>query len=281
MNKMEELMMKFLEDNKFKFEQSTLKYIQFNVEELVGHSEKSIQEIQARDIRNWLNQLIAKGYAEVTVNTKFFRVKRFFNYCFEEEMITKNPFWAIPNPVQKHREKPPRYLTVKQLGELRNLVEGRVLQRTVVEVLYTTGVRISELCAMKIEDINWSERSIVVKKGKGKKDRLVLFTKDCEEYLKTYLKTRTGDFPFLFLNRCKDGPIKRYSIGDWFIQYSKELGFRVTPHTLRHTFATHLAIKGMSLEYIQALLGHEEWTCTKVYVQFNVQARKELYDEWM
>lgn len=281
MDKLEEHMRKFFEDYSMKLEQCTLKYIQFNVEELIAHSKKTLQDIHAKDIRNWMAHLHSKGYVQITLNTKFFRVKRFFQYCSEEGILIHNPFQFIPNPNPDYNQKLPRYLEMEQLTQLRQLVAGQVLQRTVIEVLYSTGVRVSELCGMMIEDINWSERSIHIKKGKNKRERNVLFTKECTEYLNKYLQGRTDELPFLFLNRRENGPITRYTIGDWFKEYSKKLGIKVSAHILRHTFATHLAIKGMRLEYIQALLGHEEPRNTQIYTRLYEHAKKELYDEWM
>jgi site-specific recombinase XerD len=278
MNNPEEYMEKFKLEYGFKLEQSTIKDIQIDMEQLLANSKKTIQDISARDIRNWLNHLYTKGYAQGSVRTKFFRIKRFFQYCLEEEFINYNPLQYMPIPDVK--QKLPRYLTTDQLKQLRKLVSGQLKQRTVIEVLYVTGVRVSELCAMKKEDINWSERFIYVR-GKGKKERIVLFTNECAEYLKAYLQGRNDDSTFLFLNSSEKGPIDRHTIGRWFKIYQKELCFKVSPHTLRHTFAAHLAIKGMPLVYIQGLLGHEEQRDTQIYARLCNHARKQMYDQWM
>lgn len=279
MNNAEDYMEKFKKEYSGKLEQSTLKDIQFNMEQLLANCNKSIQDISTKDIRIWLDHLNTKGYAEGSVNTKFFRVKRFFQYCVEEEIITRNPLQWMPIPVVK--QKLPHYLTIDQLMELRKLVSGQWKQRAAIEVLYTTGIRVSELCAIKKVDINWNEQSIHIVKGKGKRDRIVLFTKECAEYLKAYLQDRHDDLPYLFLNHAESGQTNRYGIEHWFRKYRKNLGFYISPHMLRHTFAAHLARKGMPLVYIQTLLGHEDQRNTQIYARLYNQARKEMYDELM
>ncbi|QFK72616.1 tyrosine-type recombinase/integrase [Pradoshia sp. D12] len=190
-----------------------------------------------------------------------------------------NPIQSIPAP--KIPEELPRYLTRMQLTQLRQHVSGKLKEQAVVEVLYATGVRVSELCMIKKEDISWSERSIQIKKGKGKRERIVLFTKECEEYLNAYLKNRQDDIPFIFLNHAETGPTNGYGIQHFFRKYSKTLDFYVSPHIIRHTFAAHLAMKGMPLTNIQVLLGHEEPRNTQIYTRLYNEAQKQMYDEWM
>lgn len=272
-------MEKFIEEYRFKLEQTTLKDIQYSIEQLLMHCNKSILDVNTRDIREWMNHMYNKGYAQTTVYRKFYRIKRFFQYCVEEGIIINSPLQSLPVP--KLPQQLPRYLTREQLTKLRQHVSGKLKERAVVEVLYATGVRVSELCRIKKEDINWSERSIQIRKGKGKRERIVLFTKECEEYLKAYLENRQDILPFIFLNHAETGPTNSYGIQHFFRKYSKKLNFYVSPHMLRHTFAAHLAIKGMPLIHIQLLLGHEEPRNTQIYTLLYNEARKQMYDEWM
>lgn len=133
------------------------------------------------------------------------------------------------------------------MAQLRTLTEGNLKRRTIVEVLYSTGIRIGELVSLKKEDIHWEERSIIILNGKRDKDRFIFFTKECQAYLETYLNCRTDTLPYLFLNSYKKGQIDKGSIQYWFISYREQLGFYLSAHTLRHTFAAHLAMKGMPL----------------------------------
>jgi site-specific recombinase XerD len=268
-------------DNQFRLSPNTSKGYQYSVKQLLEHTGKSLDAITRSDIRYWLGHLKEKGYKPGTVWWKLTGVKSVFDYCWEEGITLKNPAKDVPYP---HIEgKLPYYLTMEQLNKLRQLLDGRLQEQAIIEVLYATGIRISELCAMKIEDINWAERIIHIPKGKGKKGRIVLFTRECAEHLKVYLFSRNDDKPYVFLSgKFKDRPINRSTVGEWFAKYSSNsLGFKVTPHTLRHTFAAHLAQKGMPLEYLQELLGHENPQNTLYYARLFNHARKEKYDEFM
>ncbi|MEH7080942.1 tyrosine-type recombinase/integrase, partial [Bacillus velezensis] len=216
-----------------------------------------------------------------TISTKLGGLKTFFTYCCEEGVLSTNP--AVGISVQMEESKP-SYLSLTDLTKLRQLVNKCFLaERAIIEVLYATGMRISELSNMRREDIYWNERIIQIQKGKRKKGRIVLFTKDCEVHLKAYLDTRMDDFPYVFVSpRYADRPIRISYVGKIFKEiYSKQLGIRVTPHTLRHTFAAHLAQKGMPFDYIQILMGHESPQQTRHYARLYNHARKELYNEFM
>ncbi|MBH0169310.1 tyrosine-type recombinase/integrase [Fictibacillus sp. 18YEL24] len=246
---------------------------------MLSFSGKSYDEITTRDIRKWLLFLEDNGYKSGTIKYKIFGLRKFYQYCLEEESVKYIPVEGIILP--KDEDKLPHYLTNKQLIQLRSLCEGNLRQRAMIEVLYTTGIRLGELINMKKEDINWSERMIVIPKGKGKKERIVLFTKECAEYLTSYLQSRNDDLNFVFVNKYGTRPMIAWNIQEMFGQYRKAIGVYFTPHTLRHTFAAQLAMKGMPLSCIQTLLGHEEPKHTHYYSRLHQQAQKQMYDEWM
>lgn len=245
------------------------------------HTEKPINVITSQDIRYWLRLLSAKGYKPNTIRVVVTAFKAFFKYCLEEELLFANPAKDIPFP--RKEEKTPIYLSFEQLSQLREVLgKKNPFEQVIFEVLYATGIRISELCIMKKEDIVWSERMILIPNGKGKKGRIVGFTRNCEAYLKAYLEVRIDDNPYVFWSpKLKNRSIHKSTVQEWFKGYSKEVGFRVTPHMMRHTFAAHLAKRGMPFEYLQALLGHEDPEHTRYYTRLFSQARKEVYDEWM
>ncbi|MEH7356682.1 tyrosine-type recombinase/integrase [Neobacillus drentensis] len=272
---------RFTLDYQFRLDLNTLTLYHLSIKNLLHYIRKEIDTITKHDIRNWLGHLIEKGYQPSTINTKLAGVKLFFKYCLDEKVISKNPAKDIL--FSKVEGKLPRYLSMEQLTKLRALLEGRLEERAIVEVLYATGIRMSELAAMKKIDINWSERLILIPKGKRKKGRIVLFTRECAEHLKAYLDSRTDDWPFVFALVTSNGKRSKHArvVDQRFLIYSEQLGFKMTPHTLRHTFAAHLAKKGMSLECIQVLLGHDKFETTRVYARLYDHARKEMYDEWM
>lgn len=235
--------------------------------------------VSKKDIRNWLIHLSESGYSPNTIYSILIALKTFFKFCMEEGYIHRNPAKNIPYP--KREDKQPVYLTEEQLTLFRELVKGNVMERAVLEVLYATGIRISELIAMKKDAINWDEKYIFIPKGKGKKERIIPFSRMCEEYLSIYLASRVDDLPYVFINNKSKRLLHHQRINERFQYYSSQLGFRVTPHMLRHTFATHLAKRGMRFEMIQVLLGHEDPKTTQLYTRFYEQLQKEEYDQWM
>lgn len=276
----EDCMEKFKEDYSRRLALTTINDYVAAVGQLITYSGKSLDTINAKEIRQWLVHLEKKGLKSTSINKMLSALKLFFTYCLEENWITRNPMSTVSFLAKE--QWVPYYLEHHQLMQLRQLVEGNVRERAIVELLYVTGIRLGELVALKQEDINWSECMIYIKEGKGKKDRLVLFTQSCSEYLKAYLAQRQDDLPSLFVTTARGiRPLGRRGIQWYFAGFTKQLGYRITPHTMRHTFAAHLAMKGMPLACIQALLGHDDPQTAQAYAQLYDHARKQMYDEWM
>jgi site-specific recombinase XerD len=280
---LDNLIKQFILDYQFRLNARTIHLYHHSITTFIDYTKKEFDTITKSDIRHWLDNLMVKGYQSSTINNKLRGIKLFYNYCFEEDLIFHNPTEGLK--YLKVKEKTPHYLTMDQLNKLRALVGKKLEERATVEMLYATGVRISELAAMKKEHINWSERLVVILegKGKGKKGRIVLFTNECAEYLKAYLNSRADNEPFVFAFLTPIG--KRYkharNVDYKFRLYTEQLGFKVTPHTLRNTFAAHLMRKGMPIECIQNLLGHVKYDTTRIYARLHDYVRKEVYDEWM
>ncbi|WP_019243122.1 MULTISPECIES: tyrosine-type recombinase/integrase [Bacillus] len=274
----EELITQFIVDYGKKLAQNTLRGYKTALEQLFEFTGKSFGDISKSDIRNWLLSLAEKGCKPSTINYKLKAMRLFYKYCVEEEYLINYPVVNIPD--SKVEEKLPYYLSYEQLSSLRAICKEDLRFRAVVEVLYSTGIRVSELANMKLEEINWTERMILIPEGKGKKARFVYFTRTCEEHLKAYLRTRRDNLPFVFINRLETTTIGTKSVVYGFINYRKELDFYVSPHTLRHTFAAHLVMKGMPVVSIQTLLGHDDPRTTQTYSRLFGQAQKEMYDQW-
>lgn len=225
----------------------TLEGYQTSVVQLLAYSGKSFEQITRKDIRNWLAYMDKNRYKVGTIKNRLMQVNQFYKYCVEEEFMSTNPVASISMPGVV--DTLPYYLEMEQLTQLRLLVQNKKEERAVIEVFYATGVRLSELVAMKKEDVDWTERLIRIPRGKRKKARIVLFTRECAEHLEAYLNTRSDNLPYLFVSirRKREKPFSRGGIQYWFKSYRKELGIRLSPHTLRHTFAAHLAKKGCLL----------------------------------
>lgn len=268
----------FEKDHQMRYAPKTIKHYQFTIRQMQDHLGIPYHQITRKNIRDWLLVLEEKGYKPTTIMSKLIGLKTFYKYCLEEGIITSDPVADIPFP--KVEQNMPKYLTKPQIVSLQQQVAGRLLERAIVEVFLTTGVRISELVAIKKEDINWTERSLRIPEGKWKKERIVLFSIKCGEYLKAYLESRVDELPDVFVNQQANARIRPQTINAHFISYSKRLGFRVIPHMLRHTFAAQLVQKGMPLACIQQLMGHNSPQTTQLYARLYNQARKEMYDRW-
>ncbi|MDK7669182.1 tyrosine-type recombinase/integrase [Cytobacillus oceanisediminis] len=279
MNTSEECIQRFKDDYCFRLTPESIDFYEISLRQLLMYSGKPLLDITKQDIQNWVIYLDEIGNKPATAKTKIAGLKRFYKYLLEEGVISYNPMEKIPFP--QVEDKLPCYLRNDQLSQLREVADGEMRERAIIELLYSAGIRLKELAAMKKEDINWTERIIHIPRGKRKKARIVLFTRTCAEYLKSYLEERKDDLPFVFVNRYGTRPICTRTIQINFKKYKTRLGFHLTPHTLRHTFAAHLAIKGMPLEGIQDLLGHDGPQQAQLYARLYSHARKSMYDEWM
>lgn len=277
--KIETCIEQFQNEYRLRLTPKTMKGYILAITRLFSYLKMAPARVSKKDIRNWLHHLSEAGYKPNTINANLIGLKTFFKFCMEEGYITKNPAKYIPYP--KREDKQPTYLNKEQLTHFRELVKGNVMERALLEVLYATGVRISELIAMKKEEIHWVQRYIFIPEGKGKKERIVPFTRGCGEYLSTYLESRTDDLPYVFVNSRLNRLLTQTEISIQFRYYSSQLGFRVTSHMLRHTFATDLVMRGMRSDMVQLLLGHDDLRTTQIYTRFHETFQKETYDQCM
>lgn len=272
-----ELQQTFFSDQQARFSPETIRTYKIALKQFSSFCPKKYDEVQARDIRNWLATMTDTGLQPRSIHMKLSALKSFYQYLMEENHITKNPAKKVKTP--KKEDSLPYYLNKRQIAELQELTKGDPRDRAIVEALYATGVRISELLNILLEDVKWNSHQIWIRKGKGNKERFVLFSYECAERLKTYLQQRDVESKYLFSNKS-GGPISRCLVELKFRKYTEDLGFRVTPHTLRHTFAAHLAEKGMDYSYIQELLGHSSINSTRIYTALMDSARKKQYDQY-
>lgn len=150
--------------------------------------------------------------------------------------------------------------------------------KLLMTLLYSSGLRVSELVNLEVKDLDLDERTIHIR-GKGEKDRIVLFDYTTRDLVRVYLRNRIFDSKYLFVNRYGNVLTVRY-IQKMIKQYAHAAGIKkkVTPHILRHSFATHLLRKGMDIRAIQRLLGHSNLTTTQIYTSVDMDALKSVYD---
>jgi site-specific recombinase XerD len=273
----QEVQQSFIEEHQTRFSKETIRSYKAALNQFFSFFDKDYTEIKATDIRAWLASMEERGLKPRSIHQKLSAVKSFYRYCMEESLVKKNPTLTVHTP--KKDDSLPYYLSRRQVALLKELTKNDLRDRAIVETLYATGVRISELLEIRIEDIKWETRQIWIRKGKGNKERFVLFTHDCAERMKVYLDNRKEVNPYLFANN-RGGHLSRVFVEKRFQEFSKGLGFRVVPHTMRHTFAAHLAERNMPQSYIQDFLGHVNINSTRIYTRLNESARKKQYDQY-
>lgn len=188
----------FFDDHKARFSTETIRSYTIALKQFFVFCEKNYDEVKANDVRAWLASMEEQGLKPRSIHLKLSALKSFYQYCMEEKKATKNPTLTVHTP-QKD-DSLPYYLTKRQVALLQELTRGDPRDRAIIEALYTTGVRVSELLEIKLVDIKWETRQIWIRKGKGNKERFVLFTHECAERLKTYLQHRTHSNEYLFAN---------------------------------------------------------------------------------
>ncbi len=214
-------------------------------------------------------------------------LRSFYEYLENEETIDTNPFSMIHNP--KIKKSLPDFLNYEEIESLFHFEEAKTAwekeEQLIFELLYATGIRVSELSNIKLKDIDLKERSIRIF-GKGKKERIVYFEEVAQKVYQEFLEKRSellkkGEIDYLFVNRNGD-QLSRSSIEQIVKKRVEKIAFQhhLSPHTLRHTFATHLLQNGADIRTVQELLGHSKLGTTEIYTHVtNEFLRKEYLDK--
>lgn len=237
-------------------------------------------------LRKYLLFLHNQGYQNKTICRHISTLRSFFKYLKAKKIIADNPMLLISNP--KVEKKLPKFLYYQDLEKLLECPDTKtsigIRDRLLLELLYSTGVRVSELISIKITDIKKNEQKIYIT-GKGQKMRIVLYGTICKEKLEQYLEIRSsflqkGDSDYLLLNE-RGKPLTPQGVRYILEQIIKKnaLSFHVHPHMLRHTFATHLLNEGADLKTVQELLGHENLETTGIYTHVSNENLRKSYLE--
>ena len=241
----------------------------------------SLYDIKYSDIRFLLEYYDSINLKNISIRRKISSLKGFYKFLGRKGKVKDNPFSYVTLP--KKEKKLPQYLNYNEMLEIFDVIDISTTlglrNRLVMELLYATGVRVSELVNIKIKDIDINNRSIVVT-GKGNKTRIVFFNKVCQEYLKKFVEEskmiRKDDY--LIINNQGKGITTRgiRLIIDKVIRDTSIIK-HIHPHTLRHTFATHLLNNGCDLLTVQELLGHASISTTGIYTHVTTEHIKDVY----
>lgn len=244
----------------------------------------NIKNVSYQTIRDYLNYLYIKKEATKSVTRNISSLRSFFHYLQGEGVITNNPMTLVSNP--KQEKTLPHYLTYDEIEELLRVTSGDdifdIRDNMIIELLYSTGLRVGELVNIKLNDIDYKERSIKVL-GKGSKERIVYFGTPALNKLKRYLDIRPDivkdpSNPFLLINK-RGNKLQERAVRSIFENIIKKNHLKISfsPHTLRHTFATHMLNEGMNIKSVQELLGHSSISTTGIYTHVSNEHLRSVY----
>lgn len=235
------------------------------------------QANERRTINNFIRSLKKNDNSSSTINRKIVSIKGFFSWLLENELITHDPTLDLELP--KIVRFLPKVLSVKEIDNILANCNSP-LETAIVELLYSGGLRVSELIHLKLNDVNLKSKYLICK-GKGNKERLVPIGNRAKYALEVYLNSidnmyNTSENSYLFTNN-KNKPLDRQDVWRLIKNISKNLDKSVSPHTLRHSFATHMLENGADLRTVQELLGHSDISTTQIYTQVSKKRLKEVY----
>jgi integrase/recombinase XerC len=247
---------------------------------LAARSLGPLLEADARTLRAYLADLHERGLARTSVARRLATLRSFYRFAMRRGRARVNPARELASP--KLPRRLPNYLPIDEAEALWRAPMARTAagarDRAMLEVLYATGVRVAELAGLDLEDVDLREGAVRVL-GKGSKERIVPLHRTAIEALRAYLGPREGGTGPLFLNG-RGGRLTVRSVHRAVRGRAVAAGLhrRVTPHTLRHTFATHLLDAGADLRLIQELLGHARLTTTQRYTHVTADRLLKVYD---
>lgn len=244
--------------------------------------ELNLEGMDERTLREFLTYLkLDKNYTPKAINRKIATLKAYFSFLESEGYIKKTPLAKIKSAkLGKHL---PKVLTENEINSFfealyKSKDQYNIRDRAIFELFYATGMRISELTGLDLEDLDFEKMMLKVS-GKGNKERMVLINASTVKALNDYLKERPKvNFRALFISK-KNTRLTPRMIEYIFLKYLKRAGINksASPHTIRHSFATHMLERGSDLVTIKELLGHENLSTTQIYTNISMQHIKETY----
>ncbi len=270
--------MKYVEDyllflkTEKKLGDNTINSYMLDLEDFFKTFNGSIESCTKKDILAYISSI--NGLEVSTVNRHISSLKSFFNYLVDESIIKVSPMEEVSS--LKSPKKLPKYLSISEVNKLLNIPlnsEFDYRNKAMLELMYATGLRVSELVSIEYSNIDF-ENSIIRINGKGKKERIIPLGEVASYYLKVYLNDyrskllKRNTYNQVFLNN-HGKPITRQGF-NYILENIRELtGItkEITPHVLRHSFATHLLEGGADIRSIQEMLGHENISTTNIYTE--------------
>lgn len=267
-------------NTKVSYERDLKEYLHFLKEQGI----KGLEEINRQQVQHYLIYLYERNLNTKSVARHLSAIRSFHHYLMIEKISTNNPCELIESP--KQQRLLPEVLSIEEVEQLLNSFQSTTFQeirnKAMVELMYASGLRVSELLGLKLEDVHLS-MMFVRCIGKGDKERIVPIGETAVELLELYLNTvrpkllkKSTDY--LFLNRLGD-PMTRQGFWKILKKQAQLAGIHkeISPHKLRHSFATHLVENGVDLRLVQEMLGHSDISTTQIYTHISKDHLKDVY----
>lgn len=286
---MKEYIIKFIDTIKYekKYSNYTIngytKDLDIFLEYLLNNNIKSFNKVEYQDIRLYINYLYDSNYSNKTISRNISALRSLFKYLKSYEYIDNNPMLLISNP--KLPKSLPKCLNFEETEKLLNAFDNSVIgirNSLILEILYSTGIRVGEIVNIKIKDIDFNGKTIKIT-GKGNKDRIVYYGSRCDSLLNNYIdncynKLNINKLDYLIISKTgkkiNDREIRKI-VDDAVVKSG--LNFKISPHVLRHTFASHMLLDGADLRSVQELLGHENLSTTQIYTHISNERIRNVY----
>ena len=249
-----------------------------------GELSKRIRSVTLLDLRRYLAQLRQEEYSRATIARKLATLRSFYKFLAREGEVACNPVSAVRTPRQERRL--PKFLQPQEVERLLDAAKGDDLlalrDAAILEVLYSTGMRVSELVGLDLEHVD-TIGEVARVRGKGKRERLAPLgsyaMRALEQYLEARAKVASADPKAVFINR-HGRRLSARSVRRKLAKYLAIAGLdpHVSPHTLRHSFATHMLERGADLRAVQELLGHRSLSTTQIYTHVTAGRLKAIYE---
>lgn len=260
---------------------------------LVWIDEQSCEDINFSKVREYLHFIQKFNYKKTTIARKIASLRTFYKYLYRERKVDSNPAMNLTNP--KRPKSLPKFLTPDEVEQILNNTKietpAGYRNRTILELLWATGMRISELSGLNFGDLNLEHNEIRVF-GKGSKERIILVTDRAKSFLERYIESARDLIPkgFPVPDKSEDSPVfinntgyrlQTRTVRNVINEVVEKINLpkHVTPHMFRHSFATHLIENGADLRVVQELLGHASISNTQIYTHVSTQHLKDVYNE--
>jgi site-specific recombinase XerD len=241
--------------------------------------EKPPSQVTWRDVDCFLQQQHRQGLAPTTVNRRIHALKSFYEFLFVTSGNDEYPMPIKPSHYVRQGRPLPKKLTTAEVKRLFAAITNEV-DKTLFLLMLRCGLRVAEVAALKLSDIDWTERALIIRQGKGRKDRRVYLSSDILSSLEQLFSQRPRTIPedVVFWNQKRlSQPLSIKAIQKKMERYAKSAGIKASCHSLRHTFASNLLEEGAEVVYIKEFLGHNSIASSERYAKLSNQRVKQMY----